>query len=229
MFGVGLDPGKQRDPAALAIVERVETLRQPNALPGTPDALNELTVVTASYHIRWLEQADLGTPYTALAERVEAAVKNPILTKRVHLVIDDTGVGQPVLDMLIAMDLSPIGITITGGTQVTKDNQGYNVPKRDLVTMLASVFQTGRVKIAKQLPLADRLKEQLLKFSAKITRTKEMSFEALTEDVHDDLVIAIALPIWYLEKINGHQSVVAADRRFNNEPYPPWDPLRSGL
>lgn len=229
MFGVGLDPGKQRDPAALAIVERVETLRQPNALPGTPDALNELTVVTASYHIRWLEQADLGTPYTALAERVEAAVKNPILTKRVHLVIDDTGVGQPVLDMLIAMDLSPIGITITGGTQVTKDSQGYNVPKRDLVTMLASVFQTGRVKIAKQLPLADRLKEQLLKFSAKITRTKEMSFEALTEDVHDDLVIAIALPIWYLEKINGHQSVVAADRRFNNEPYPSWDPLRSGL
>lgn len=229
MFAVGLDPGKQMDPAALAVVERVEKLRKPSTLPGAPESYQEPVLIESSYHVRALEQAELGTPYTTLAERVATISKHPRLAGRVHLIVDDTGVGTPVLDMLREYDVKPVGVTITGGTAITDDDAGYNVPKRDLVTTLAAAFQQRRIEISQDLKLASRFKQQLLKFTAKITRNRNMTFEALTEEDHDDLVIAVALAVWYLEKINGHRVVVPAEERFKSEPYPSWDPLRSGL
>ena len=95
-----------------------------------------------------------------------------------------------------------MAITITGGNAVTVGGGGFHVPKRDLVTTLQVLFQSGRLKVAGRLPPgAAALIEELLNFKVKINvKTAHDSYEAWREGVHDDLVLAAALACWYGEK-----------------------------
>ena len=78
---------------------------------------------------------------------------------------------------------------------------GYHVPKRDLVTNLQVLLQSGRLKIAGQLPESRTLTDELLNFKVKIDiRTAHDSYEAWREGVHDDLVLAVALACLYAAK-----------------------------
>jgi hypothetical protein len=52
--------------------------------------------------------------------------------------------------------LSPIAVTIHGGSAVSRDEHGYRVPKRDLVSAVQVLLQNGRLRIAEGLPLANR-------------------------------------------------------------------------
>ena len=60
-------------------------------------------------------------------------VWEPIPPPDVVLVVDYTGCGRPVFDMLVAaeLDCTLVPVTITGGDKVIYDGQtGYRVPKR---------------------------------------------------------------------------------------------------
>ncbi len=85
------------------------------------------------------------------------------------LAVDATGVGRPVVDMLIAANLPAelVPITITGGTRVTRDGDGYGVPKRDLVAALRLPLDARRLTWAAELPEARTLERELTGFRAK--------------------------------------------------------------
>lgn len=90
-------------------------------------------------------------------------------------------------------------ITITGGDVVTRDRQDYRVPKRDLVGVVQALLQTGRLKIAPELPLAATLTAELENFKATINAGGHDSYGAgadWREGNHDDLVLAVALAAW---------------------------------
>lgn len=75
------------------------------------------------------------------------------------------------------------------------------MPKRDLVSTLQVLFQSGRLKVAGGLKLAPVLVEELLNFKVKINvKTAHDSYEAWREGIHDDLVLAVALACWYGER-----------------------------
>ncbi len=64
---------------------------------------------------------------------------------------------------------------------------GYHAPKRDLVSNLQVLFQTGRLRIARGLSLAPVFEKELLNFKAKINiATGHDSYEAWREGQHDD-------------------------------------------
>ncbi|MBC7341186.1 MAG: hypothetical protein H5U02_01820 [Clostridia bacterium] len=185
-FFLGLDLGQAQDYTALAVVER-KVFRY----EAKPD----------EYHIRHLERPKLGTPYPAIVERVQNLMQSNQLINRTALVVDKTGVGAPVVDMFRKAGLRPVAITITGGNSASSGDGGYHVPKRDLVTTLQVLFQTGRLKVAAELADARLLVEELLNFKVKINvKTAHDSYEAWREGVHDDLVLAAALACWYGEK-----------------------------
>ena len=156
--------------------------------------------------LRHLERIGLGTRYPVVVERVGQLLSTyPLRNNRAAFLVDKTGVGASVVDHFIMAGLHPIAVTIHGGSSVTNDPQvlGYRVPKRDLVSATQVLLQNGRLKIAKELPLAETLRKELLSFRVKIDpKTAHDSYEHWREGDHDDLVLSTAMACWYRQWFN---------------------------
>ncbi len=195
-FYAGLDLGQSADFSALAIAER----DRPPARAGDPRG------DPAGYAVPWLQRFPLKTPYPAIVAEVAAllrrlAARTP--TPAIRLVVDATGVGRPVVDLLRRERLPArlIEVTITGGNATTHEGGAFHVPKRDLVSTVQVLLQGQRVKIASALPDAATLTAELLNFQVKISaETAHDSYGAWREGTHDDLVLAAALALWFGER-----------------------------
>jgi hypothetical protein len=202
-FCIGLDLGQATDYTTLAVVEKLEvngaSSRDPGDRPGDRGAL----------HLRHLERYPLRTPYPEIADRVAALIRSDVLTVRTtndllqevrvppELVIDQTGVGAPVADLLRERDLTFRSVVITGGDKVSREGRVYRVPKRDLVSALEVSLQTGVLKAAEGLELWPALRQEMQHFRRKIDlRTAHDSYEHWREGDHDDLVLAVCLACW---------------------------------
>src|SRR5580658_3267655 len=92
-YFVGVDLGQSRDFTAIAVVERAE-------LPGEWSAATYSRAKTAALRLRFLGRVELGTPYPDVVERVARVTRSRELVGRCQLVVDGTGVGRPVVDLL---------------------------------------------------------------------------------------------------------------------------------
>jgi len=199
---VGLDIGQSQDYTALTAVESVE---REEAGTERGDLWGNLYAdvpqdVTLVYALRHVQRFELGTPYPKIAELVAQLMSTDPLQGAATLVVDATGVGRPVVEMLEEKGLAPWSIWITGGNSVSQDGQEYRVPKRELASTVQALLQSGRLKFAEDLPLRDVLTEELRKFRAKINiDTGEASFEHWRERDTDDVVLALACALWYAE------------------------------
>jgi len=172
-FYVGLDLGQAADYTAVSVIESVEGM----------------------YQVRHLQRFRIGTPYPDVVAQVQKMMAE---LPNAHLVVDNTGVGRPVVDLFRITGIPLVPVTITGGNTATQDKGVWFVPKRDLVGALAVAFQTGNLKIAEALPEAKVLIDELLNFKVKINlKTAHDSYEAWREGQHDDLVLSVALALWY--------------------------------
>ena len=199
----GCDLGRMSDWTAFAVIE--ETFAR-SAKPDVSDLMagHEGTVTMERvWKLRHLDRPPVGTPYDIIIAQVKGLVESPQLKGKVDLIVDATGVGRPVIDIMTAVGLSPIPITITGGSQVTTENDsygnitGYHVPKHDLVGALQAWYAMHRLKMAQRLPLVSVLEKELGNFVPKITEARNVTYEALREGDHDDLVLAAALAVWW--------------------------------
>jgi hypothetical protein len=191
-FYIGLDLGQVQDYTGLVILEKL----------GAEDG--------AELHVRHIERPPLGTYYTQVASRLKEIVEDDRLKARHYdpesmracysspsLVVDSTGVGRAVVDLLRKEGLPFTAVTITGGDAVHYVDGTYRVPKRDLVAAVQVPLQSRRLKIAEGLELAETLKQELLNFRVKVnTSTAHDSYEAWREGDHDDLVLATGLACW---------------------------------
>ena len=206
----GLDLGQAQDYTALAIVERTVCEDEENepytrtfdAAMGWMTTIRPWANPTAKkagyrYAVRHLERFELGTSYPAICKRVVELFAEPPLKYRT-LIVDQTGVGRPVVDMLRRARpkacIRPI--TITSGNAVVPDGAGYHVPKKDLVSAMQVVFQSRRIQVARSLPNAAVLMKELESFRVKITTSGNETFEAWRDRDHDDLVLAVAMAVW---------------------------------
>lgn len=202
----GLDLGQAHDYTALVIAECSGSKRmvtsnakdRETGLPYTKKSPVEMMPLT-QVDVRHIERFPLQTRYMEIAYML----RSRLLAMRAprYLAVDKTGVGVGVIEMF--QELSPIGITITGGTQVqpSEGQQDYNVPKRDLVSGAQLVLQNRVLRISKGLPHADLLTREMQNFRTKISVGGHDSYEAWREKDHDDLVLALAIAIWTAETI----------------------------
>lgn len=214
---VGVDLGQQRDYTAISVTERVHAPTGREIEGERWDSRLEayfaarVPEMAVEYRVRHLERPALGTPYTEIAQRILELVKT--LGGEPALVVDATGVGRPVMDMLFkelrgglkgtTIKVTPCPVTITGGDSASRnpDGGGWRVPKRDLVSAALVLLQNGRLKIAEALPLRETLVRELLNFRVKINiSTAHDSYEAWREGDHDDLVLSVALACWAGER-----------------------------
>jgi hypothetical protein len=185
-YTMGLDLGQAADYTAICAVESVESAEGSKA-------------GQRSYSVRHLERPPLGTSYLAVAARVKELLEAEPLKDHTRLVVDATGVGAPVVDMLRQLGLGPVAVYITGGDKVTCEGNAFHVPKRDLVATVQVLLQSGRLKVAPVLALARVLVNELLAFRVTITESAHDVYGGRV-GTHDDLVLSVALACWYGER-----------------------------
>ena len=189
-FYLGLDLGQRRDHSAVAVVEKRERLR-----PYGPAEFEGLLV-------RYVERMPLGMTYPEVVARVCGMIDAPPVRGQCELVVDATGVGAPVVEMLRAegpaCDIS--SVTITGGEKETGGagygGGHYNVPKRDLIASVQLALEKRELRIARGLRDRDALIEELVDVRKTPRESGRDRVGAERSGEHDDLVIALALACW---------------------------------
>lgn len=193
-YVLGLDVGQAQDFTALCVLER--DVRPTGRKDGTggEEWADHYTVVH-------LERPPLKTAYPEVVRAVQKTLAHPKLDGNAQLVVDATGVGRPVVDMLREARCEPQPVTITAGQTVSITDDGFwHVPKRILVSATAIALQTERLHVARSLALSETLTREMLNFKVKINAKAHDSYEAWRDGEHDDLVLAVALAVWWAER-----------------------------
>lgn len=184
-YTTGLDLGQAGDYSALAIAERT---------PADDGA---------RYDIRELRRWPLGTRYPAIVGDVVAVMGREPVAPAGQLALDQTGVGRAVFDCFA--EALPgerlVGVTITAGFEAQKAawNQ-WHVPKVELIGLLQLVLQSERLRVAPSLPEAAALQRELQLYQMRVTPAAHVQFGQWREGEHDDLVLAVALSLWWSER-----------------------------
>lgn len=203
IFFIGLDLGQTNDYTALSILEQ------------------RIVDGKSSYAVRKLERVR-GLPYPDIVGKVTQIMRSPSMIDESVLVVDQTGVGAPVVDLFRESGLYPIGVLIHGGDRVAHEGSTWRVPKRDLVGLLQVLLQNSRLKVAGKLKLGPVLQREMLNFKVKIDpATAHDSYSAWREDEHDDLVLAVALAAWYGENGPGKYEIEGDEEPVIGGCFPP--------
>jgi hypothetical protein len=189
-YTIGLDLGQKQDHTAVSVLEWAES----------GDAVRDL--VTYEWkrdrvmRLVHLERIGLGTAYPDIVNRTREILKTPQLSG-CTLVVDATGVGAPVGDLLRAarLDCRVLPVTITGGVGESSHHSGYSVPKRDLITGLQVLFESGKFEMPDTSGTEDLIHE-LAGMRAKPSRSGSWRYEGSP----DDLVLSLALAWWWARK-----------------------------
>jgi hypothetical protein len=189
-YTIGLDLGQKQDHTAVSILEWAETgeaLRDAATYEWKRERVMRLV---------HLERIGLGTAYPGIVGRMNEILKMPRLSG-CTLVVDATGVGLPVIDLLRAARLNCriLPVTITGGAGESAHASGYSVPKRDLITGLQVLFESGKFEMP-DTPTTGDLIQELAGMRAKPSRTGAWR----SEGSPDDLVLSLALAWWWARK-----------------------------
>lgn len=180
-YVLGLDLGQSPDATAIALIE-YEHIQEPE------------------YRLRGLHRFPRGTPYNKLTAPIRDRIQQPPLKGRIHIAVDATGPGRPVVDYLVD-ELHPTrvyAITITGGHERSGTGRTLNVPKRDLIATTSLILEQDRLRIAKNMHHTDALLEELLAYRRIITESGTETYSAPSGG-HDDLVLALSLALWLAE------------------------------
>src|SRR5450759_4421773 len=149
------------------------------------------------FAVRHAERFEARTPYATIVRRTKELI---VSLDKPHLALDTTGVGQAAVELFRAAGLRPDTFVVTGGDSVVKETTyfrgtTYRVPKADLVSTAQVMLQTGRLKIARGIPLAARILRELREF--RMTSPLRGGPEAeRREGTHDELVFALAVALW---------------------------------
>ena len=206
-YVVGLDLGASMDPTAIAVVRhQVEPLDAwtVNEKRGRLD--QDIKIYLDVVH---LERLRLGMNYVEIAGYVaELLTRAPLPQVGVSLVLDETGCGRPVADLFDAHGLKPIKVVITAGFRAEHHPaRRWAVPKHLLISGLDAALHTGKLKIAAGLTEAGALADELKDFRRHVTLAGRATFGARVGR-HDDLVLAVALAVWWAGSRRGPRAYV---------------------
>ncbi len=188
-------------------------------------ALVSLQLVDGVFGVRRAHRWILGTPYTEIVKDLKGMYGRTL--KGSTLVVDRTGVGVAVVEMIqsSALDADVSAWCITAGSNVNMQNK--TVPKSDLVAAIHVGLGTDTLRVAPGLKFGEILRKELKTFSSKVTADRNETFAAWREADHDDLVLALALAMWHGLRWGGDGSELRAANA-PNMGKSPVDHLRPG-
>jgi len=191
-YFIGIDLGQSQDYTAISVVERADIITGPRSHMTYEWPRDRVLTV------RHLERFPLGTPYPDIIQAICRLARNPILAGSSQIVIDGTGVGAPVIDMLRRERPGPIihTVILTAGSGHKRVGDTHHIPRSEVLGRLESAFQNRRLKISKHLPDSQHLFLELQNLRRKFKGTGFETIQPERDADHDDLVFATALAHW---------------------------------
>jgi hypothetical protein len=189
----GLDLGKAHDYTALATIERSRWV-----FPFERDRVTMEFRRETRHLVREVERVPLATPYPDVVSFVKERMRR-VGKRKATLVVDATGVGAPVVDLLrrerLACHLVPV--VITGGLAESMQGPMRTAPKRDLMVGLQVAFEKRWLRLGR-CALRAELVAELSAVQMRRGLAGHERYGAATG--HDDLVMAVALGWWWLRR-----------------------------
>jgi len=187
----GYDPGGLSDPAALVVVEKVSGGEKPS-----------FRVVLAKTLLAKDKEgsSDVHTQFTVQVADLHAKLKFK------KLVVDSTGIGNPILEHCKELKLPAEGVTFTSSKQV------------EVLSNLRTLLELGRITLPDNLELLSNLNC----ITAKRNRVGGYLFDHAS-GTHDDLAYALALAV------SGSKKVPTIIMMKNDQPKPSWRDQFEGL
>lgn len=188
MIIMGLDPAQLRDWSALAVVDM--QIKQLDSGKGR-----------AEYSLLAMGRKQ-GLPYDQIVDWAAGTWRRPEFNTREppEFILDSTGVGIAVKDMLKTKGVPVRAVTITAGEVMTRAGSIIHLGKARLIGTFLAAFDSGKVRINPSMPIWEALQQELLNYRAEISAQGRAKFEA-AEGEHDDLLFSLALAVWYGEEI----------------------------
>jgi len=202
-FIMGVDLGQSQDPTALVVLRHTR-------VPLDSWTVNDKARTTRQdieerFDCVHAERVPLGTSYPDVVAYIREVLNRPPLRDRCHPVIDESGVGRAVGDMFTAGGLRAVRVSITAGTEVTKQDQlRWSVAKSLLISGVDARLHSGELRFAAELGEAHALHEELKDFRRHLTSAGRATYQARTGK-HDDLVLAVAIALWWAVERRRHQ------------------------
>lgn len=217
------DLGKIGDYHASILTETIFQVRSRTVFKRQLYKPGDTEVIYPEIHIRGISRSQMG--YDKLVDWTREKLQDYRLVNNCWHVIDLTGVGQPVLDFMRRVKLTPVGIYTTSGNIAREQDYGYTVPKAEIITNFQTVLSRGLLNIPEKLDKAikDQLIHEITHYKETINkRTHNVTYDAMREKDHDDLVTSLMLNCWWVCKQNG---IVTEVRRHESLP-DDYNPLK---
>ena len=161
----------------------------------------------SEHEVIHIARLPIGLSYPAQVAAIVALADNLDEAERPTLVLDATGVGRAITDMVRAAWDGPIRAVVITGGDTEHDGNGYSrVPKADLVACLEAVLSSRRLHARPGLPLASELEQELREFGYELGAAGRPRYEG--RGAHDDLVMSLSLALHAAERRGGGASFV---------------------
>lgn len=192
---VGVDLGKSIDSTAIAIIHH--TVKGLGS--GTPNHVTKTWRQESiqRFDLVHLQRLPLGMNYVAQARAIgEIMQREPLKSAGAKLVVDQSGVGVGVVDLMETNGLRPIRLQITAGAEETQEGRIHRVAKTILISRLEAAMHAKELHVAAALTEAEALRDELKDFQRHVTASGANTWSARAGK-HDDIVLAVSYGIWW--------------------------------
>lgn len=200
----GLDLGRQHDRSVFAVIHHTRTPIEGAEnwiIDDRAKACRQASIT--HYDIVAMRTLPLKMDYVSQALLVrELMAREPLASTNAKLVVDVSGVGMGVSDLMRSNGLRFVGVQITAGTEQTQvDGSNYRVAKQLLVSKMEAVLHAGELRVPDALPEADAFRKELESFRR---QSKASGAQTWSADVgeFDDRVMAVSYAVWWATSRN---------------------------
>lgn len=230
-----VDLAKKRDYTTIQIYRDTPEVRHYPAETGrAPQIINwvDLTFQARMQGVRYTEQSRM---IRELLRRID-------LLNNCQLIVDGTGVGEAVVDIMREDGLMPLPIISTGGINVNPVYADFGkvfggsstqlrgaqvlkemtVPKDDMVHAGMVVLEQGRLRMSETLNHKDDFRKQMARFKGKFNEaTGNRKHENDEDSTHDDFVITFMLASWWMT----YKRVTVKEQVVHEQVNADWNPM----
>lgn len=198
----------QGDPGALAIVvEHYVDVDEPGPEERAAHRRGLVATTASGVHMvrlpevevreRWYEVTHLDRSTARLLDQEATLLREWRSRPGSIVVMDAVGLGFGISEQWRQRGWRHTPIMFTSGLDA-RDLR--HVPKGQIIGLLVALAEGGRLTIAPAIPFAEELREELRAFRATVTEHGNLQYAA-GSGASDDLVCALAMAVWYLERV----------------------------
>lgn len=154
----------------------------------------------AQFWVRRIVRLHRGMPYP---EQVRMVKDLYLQYHSPQLILDRTGIGRAIGDLIQEEGLQPVMISLTAGDKMSRPEPGcINLPKQDMIASFTRAMQECRLRVVPGCENAALFRTELKAFQLKVSASGHNTYNAAPGS-HDDTITAIGLAIWYADGRRG--------------------------